>query len=83
MPSSPHAPDSLVAWLAPFARLFTRSTWGRVLVLVEGALLSVHRRTIASALRAAGRDDAADFASYHRVLNRVHWSARGPRALAP
>ena len=45
-------------------------------MLVEGALLSVHRRTVASALRATGRDGAADFARYHRVLNRARWSAR-------
>ena len=76
MPSCPHVPNPLVAWLAPFACLFTRPTWPRVLVLVEGALLSVHRRTVASALRATGRDGAPDFARYHRVLNRARWSAR-------
>lgn len=68
--------DPLAAWLAPFACLFTRPTWQRVLVLVEGTLLSVHRRTVASALRATGRDDASDFARYHRVLNQARWSAR-------
>ena len=76
MSSSIPAPGLLAAWLAPFAGLFTRPTWGRVAVLVEGALLSVHRRTVASALRATGRDDAPDFARYHRVLNRARWSAR-------
>jgi len=66
----------LAAWLAPFARLFTRPTWGRVPVLVEGTLLAVHRRTVSAALRAAGRDRASDFARYHRVLNMARWSAR-------
>jgi DDE superfamily endonuclease len=66
----------LAAWLAPFAGLFTRPTWGRVPVLVEGALLSVHRRTVSAALRAAGQDRMPDFARYHRVLNRARWSAR-------
>ena len=42
MPSSP--PDPLVVWLAPFAALFTRPIFDRVLVPVEGALPSVHRR---------------------------------------
>jgi hypothetical protein len=66
----------LAAWLAPFAGLFTRPTWGRVPVLVEGALLALHRRTVSAALRAAGRDRAPGFARYHRVLNRARWSAR-------
>ena len=65
----------LAAWLVPFACLFTRPTWGRVPVLVEGALLALHRRTVSAALRAAGRDRTADFARYHRVLNRARWSA--------
>ena len=69
-------PGLLAAWLAPFAGLFTRPTWGRVPALVEGTLLSVHRRTVSAALRAAGQDRAPDFARYHRVLNRARWSAR-------
>lgn len=74
--SSPSVSGLLAAWLAPFACLFTRPTWGRVPVLVEGALLAVHRRTVSAALRAAGRDRASDFARYHRVLNKARWSAR-------
>jgi len=66
----------LAAWLLPFACLFTRPTWGRVPVLVEGALLALHRRTVSAALRAAARDQTADFARYHRVLNKARWSAR-------
>lgn len=76
MPSSASVPGPLATWLAPFTRLFTRPTWGRVAILVEGAPLSVHRRTVASAPRATGRDGAADFARDHRVLNRARWSAR-------
>ncbi len=66
----------LAARLAPFARLFTRPTWGRVPVLVEGALLTVHRRTVSAALRAAGQEKTPGFARYHRVLNQARWSAR-------
>ena len=78
MPSSLSSASAglLAAWLAPFARLFTRPTWGRVPVLVEGALLTVHRRTVSAALRAAGQDRTPGFARYHRVLNRARWSAR-------
>ena len=76
MPTPAPAPGPLASLLAPFASLFTRPTWRRVPVLVEGALLAVHRRTISSALRATGRDRGPGFARYHRVLNRARWSAR-------
>jgi len=66
----------LPAWLTPFARLFTRPTWARVPVLVEGALLTPNRRTVSAALRATGQDGTPGFARYHRVLNRARWSAR-------
>ena len=38
--SSPASAGLLAAWLAPFAGLFTGPAWGRVPVLVEGALLT-------------------------------------------
>ncbi len=65
----------LAAWLSPFRLLFTRPTWQRVLILAEGAVLAPHRRTVSAALRAAGKDEDADFARYHAVLNRCRWSA--------
>lgn len=70
------APADLVAeWLRPFAPLFTRPTWHRVLMLVTGALLAPQRRTVTAALRAAGLEQAVHFARYHAVLNRACWSA--------
>jgi len=65
----------LSAWVSPFRPLFTHPTWQRVLVLIEGAVLAPHRRTISAALRAAGKDEDAGFARYHAVLNRCRWSA--------
>jgi len=65
----------LTGWLSPFEPLFTRPTWRRVLVLIEGVILTPHRRTVSTALRAAGKSDVADFARYHAVLNRCGWSA--------
>ena len=65
----------LTVWLSPFEPLFTRPTWRRVLVLIEGVILTPHRRTVSMALRAAGKSDVADFARYHAVLNRCGWSA--------
>lgn len=68
-------PTRLAAWLAPFSVLFTSPTWRRVLVLMNGAILASHRRTVSAALRAVGRDTDGDFARYHAVLNRARWSA--------
>lgn len=65
----------LARWLEPFSALFTRPTWQRVLVLMMGAILTPHRRTVSSALRATGHSQASDFARYHNVLNRSRWSA--------
>jgi len=73
---SSSASGSLAAWLMPFACLFTRPTWSRVPVLIEGTLLALHRRTVSAALRAAGQDGSPGFARYHRVLNKARWSAR-------
>jgi hypothetical protein len=67
--------DLVVEWLRPFAPLFTRPTWHRVLMLVTGALLAPQRRTVTAALRAAGLEKAVHFARYHAVLNRACWSA--------
>ncbi|MCW6513174.1 IS701 family transposase [Lichenifustis flavocetrariae] len=65
----------LADWLVPFQVLFTRPTWQRARVLVEGAILTPHRRTISAALRATGKSADAGFALYHAVLNRCRWSA--------
>jgi hypothetical protein len=61
--------------LAPFRRLFTRPTLGRLETVAEGVLLASGSRTVAAALRAVGKGDDAGFASFHRVLNAARWSA--------
>ena len=74
MPAVPVDAGPLVAWLEPFAATLGRATWRRALVLVAGALLAPGRRTVASALRAAGLGHTPGFANYHRVLNEARWS---------
>lgn len=69
------ADGRLGQWLAPFAILFTRPTWRRILVLVAGTILTTHRRTVAAALRATGLELAEGFSRYHEVLSRSRWSA--------
>ncbi|WP_428489191.1 hypothetical protein [Rhodopila sp.] len=67
---------NLAEWMQPFRSGFTTPTWQHVMVLVIGAILVPGRRTIASALRVMGLDQAPYFTNYHRVLNRNNWSAR-------
>ena len=66
----------LLAWMGPLLAEFTAPTARHALVLVTGAVLAPARRTVAAALHAAGYGQAADFTSYHRVLNRNRWSPR-------
>jgi hypothetical protein len=70
----PAAAQPLEAWLRPFAAALGEATWRRALVLVAGALLAPGRRTVASALRAAGLGQAPGFANFHRVLSEGRWS---------
>jgi DDE superfamily endonuclease len=74
MAAMPVGAGPLGAWLEPFAAALGRQTWRRAVVLVAGALLSPGRRTVASALRAAGLGNAPGFANYHRVLSEGRWS---------
>jgi hypothetical protein len=64
----------MIQLLAPFALLFSRSVWARVLVV--GAILAPGKRTVSSALRAVGLGHTEQFQRYHRVLNHAVWSAR-------
>ena len=64
----------LESWLAPFSILFTRPTWGRVMVLAAGAILTTHRRTVTAALRATGLARDPGFSRYHDFLSRSRWS---------
>jgi len=81
----PHAavgdavPQILHQWLQELRICFTAPSWEHVLVLVMGALLAPGKRTVSSCLRMTGRAEAANFASYHQILNRACWS---PRAAA-
>jgi hypothetical protein len=68
--------SELAGLFAAFAPLFTQPTFQHALRLLEGAILTVGRRTVASALRSIGLQDAPRFQNYHRVLSRARWSCR-------
>ena len=67
-------PDAIIPALKPFAPMFQARTWTKVQVLLVGAVLATHRRTVTSALRVMGLSDDKGFARYHHVLNRAEWS---------
>ena len=69
-------PDKIIAVLAQFAPLFSRSVFPSAQVLLIGAILTPARRTVASALRVMGLAQTPHFQTYHRVLNRAVWSPR-------
>jgi len=70
-------PNAIMAYLLPFAPLFTRPTWRHVPLLVVGAILAPGRRMVSSISRVMGHSDDAAFSTYHRVLNRAVWSSLG------
>lgn len=66
----------LAELFSAFAPLFTQPTFRHALTLLEGAILTLGSRTVASALRAVGLQDTPHFQNYHRVLNRARWDSR-------
>lgn len=69
-------PATIAATILPFTELFRKSLHQRVCLALCGALLAPAQRTVAAVLRVVGRDQHKDFQQYHRLLNRVQWSAR-------
>jgi len=66
-------PCELMNFVIAFAPLFSKPVFNRVKILLAGAILSPHTRTVANALRVMGLSDDRHFQNYHRVLNRVGW----------
>src|SRR5258708_39712752 len=67
-------PNEMIALLAAFAPAFSKPVWLLAQVLVVGAILSPHKRTVTAALRAMGLSQEKGFDKYHRVLYRDQWS---------
>lgn len=67
-------PPDMFALLAPFAPLFSSSVFLNAQLLLVGALLAPHKRTVTAALRTTGHARNPHFQNFHRVLNRAHWS---------
>ena len=69
-------PAEVEAVCAAFASLFTRPSWRRAQALLCGTLLAPANHVLTGALRTLGLATDPGFQSYHRLLNRVRWSAR-------
>lgn len=75
-------PATVERVLESFAPLFRPRIWVRARDLLVGAILCPGTRTVTAALRVLGRSEERDFQNYHRILNRVRWSAlEGSRIL--
>jgi hypothetical protein len=64
----------LAILLTPFRDGFTRPTWRKVLILLEGTLLARGRRTVTAALRLMDLHQLTRFNVFHHVLSRARWS---------
>lgn len=71
----PTLPAELLSLIVAFAPLFSKPVWNHAQVLLLGAILAPHRRTVTAALRVVGLGQEKRFQTYHRVLNRARWSA--------
>lgn len=69
-------PVEIIKLLSEFAPKFERRTWEKVKVLLIGAILSIGKRTVTSALLVTGHGNDGEYAKYHHVLNRASWSPR-------
>jgi hypothetical protein len=67
--------DTIIQLLLAFRAATTGPTFERMCVLIVGSILAPAQRTVTSALRAVGLEQAPDFSNYHEVLNRAQWSA--------
>lgn len=71
MLSLPKAAEPLVS---AFSVAFTRPTFQRVTLLIVGAILSLHHRTVTAMLRAVGPLAKGHWSDFHRVLCCRVWS---------
>jgi hypothetical protein len=72
---------SIIAIIAPFSALFSRSSWQTALTLLLGAILCRGRRTVTGILRAIGLSQDSGFSKYHRILNNLDWSTKRASAI--
>lgn len=68
-------PSGLTKSIVGFSNLFSKRAWPLAQLLLAGAILAVGPRTVTAVLRVMGMAEERQFQKYHRVLNRIRWSA--------
>lgn len=72
----PTLPGSYFTLVSHFRSHFSKRIWKLALVLLIGAILAPHKRTVTACLRMMGLHGEKRFLKYHRVLSRAVWSSR-------
>jgi DDE superfamily endonuclease len=67
-------PAEIMVIMQHFSPVFSDRIWDWVQVMVMGAIMAPHKRTVTSVLRMMGLSGERQFQNYHRVLNRAVWS---------
>jgi hypothetical protein len=67
-------PKSIMTVLTPFRPIFNLNTWQKAQVLLVGAILATHTRTVTAMLRVMGLSQEKQYSKYHQVFNRAVWS---------
>lgn len=70
----PTLPSEFLTVILPYASLFCKRVFGKVQLLLTGAILAPGKRTISSVLRILGLSQQKAFHKYHRVLSHAQWS---------
>ena len=68
-------PKSYFTLISHFRSHFSNRIWKLALVLLIGAILAPHNRTVTACLRILGLQREKRFLKYHRVLSRAVWSS--------
>jgi hypothetical protein len=68
-------PKPYFTQISHFRLHFSNRIWKLALVLLMGAILAPHNRTVTACLRILGLQREKRFLKYHRVLSRAVWSS--------
>lgn len=71
----PTLPKPYFTLLSSFRSHFSKPIWKLAIVLLIGAILAPHKRTVTACLRMVGLHSEKRFLKYHRVLSRAVWSS--------
>lgn len=68
-------PEEFLRVIIPFGKLFSKSVFRHVKLMLTGTILAPGKRTVSALLRIVGLSGEKNFHKYHRVLSLSSWSA--------